>query len=575
VNALFHPLSSPEKPDPLELGDVPIALGLVLLASLLFWTTPRLASDLMIDAPDYALPAVNLLERGRLALFAYGHVFPQMHPPGMSLLLLPSYILFGHLLGNGIYAVLLCAIGTIAVTYIIGVKLGGRLCGCSAALFLMSNYGFWQFSKKIMSEVPTTFFGVVVLALCLTIRNWKRPGLVCLAIGAIIGFAVSIRNDNILLLAPAALLLSWEGTRQVRLQRLVFSLVGLAPFLVALAAYNQVTFGHPWQTGYRYWGGAGSVNKPGFSVRYITKSGFMQLQQIKPATNEVVYGNATIYLSSLLNQADTTQIFCLGTPKHRPLTYLYQAEALLRTALGAIGLLACLVGWQTNSLRHRFLLWLATLTCAYISFFSMYYYRDERFLLRLVPVFCLVNGLGVAALYEKWASWRARSAVLLFVGAQIMGFILWDARIGLPPGEQFENHQALTFLASKIETNAVIVSNFNPFLVDAYLIHGTGRIAIPLGTNAETKVFINNDSTPTILSPFSASRDPERLRELLHSGLPVYWLIDRPWLHLPASDDYSELNTLAESFDVLLLGTVEFRSEDYHPFFGRIVDKPQ
>jgi hypothetical protein len=205
----------------------------------------------------------------------------------------------------------------------------------------------------------------------------------------------------------------------------------------------------------------------------------------------------------------------------------------------------------------------------------MYFYRDERFLLRLVPAFCLANGLGVTALFAKWPSWRVRSAVLVAVGAQIVGFMLWNVRIGLPPGEQFENYQALTFLTSKIEANAVVVSNFNPFLVDAYLIHGTHRIAVPLGTNCETRAFIGDDSTPTIFSPFVASRDPERLRELLHSGLPVYWLIDRPWSHQPASDDYSELNTLAQSFDVLLLGTVEFRSEDYRPLFGRIVDKPQ
>ncbi len=575
MSALFYPPSSSEKSDPLVLGDIQIALALALLASCLFWTTPRFAASLPQDAADYAIPAVKLLEHGRLVLSAYGRDFPPMHPPGISLLLAPAYVLFGHFLGNGIYAVLLCSVSTIALTYIIGVKLGGRLCGCSAALFLVSNYCFWQYSQKIMSEVPTTFFGVVVLALCLTIRDWKRSGLVCLAIGATIGFAVTIRNDNILLLAPAALLLAWEGARQERLQRLWFSLVGMAPFLIGLAAYNQVTFGHPWQTGYHYWSGAGNINQPGFSVGYITKSGFMRLQGIKPANNQVVYGNGTLYLGSLLNQADTTQIFRLPVHKLSPFTRLYQTEALLRTALGAIGLLACLVGWRTNSLRQRFFVWLVLITFAYVGFYSMYFYRDERFLLRLVPAFCLANGLGVEALLAKWPSWRARAALLVAVGAQIVGFMLWDVGIGLPPGEQFENHQALTFLSSKIEANAVVVSNFNPFLVDAYLIHGTHRIAVPLGTNSETRAFIGDDSTSTIFSPFVASRDPERLRELLHSGLPVYWLIDRPWQHQPASDDYSELNTLAQSFDVLLLGTVEFRSQDYQPLFGRIVDKQQ
>ena len=75
----------------------------------------------------------------------------------MALLLIPAYVLYGHFLGNGIYAILLCALGTIALTYFIGVKLGGRWCGCFAALFLITNYGFSQYSQKIMTDVPPRF----------------------------------------------------------------------------------------------------------------------------------------------------------------------------------------------------------------------------------------------------------------------------------------------------------------------------------------------------------------------------------------------------------------------------------
>jgi len=100
---------------------------------------------------------VNLLERGTLVKTAYGHDFPPAHPFGVSLLLVPVYALAGHFFGTGVYAILFCALGSIVVTYIVGVRLGGRWCGSLAALFLTTHYGFWQYSQKIMSEVPSVF----------------------------------------------------------------------------------------------------------------------------------------------------------------------------------------------------------------------------------------------------------------------------------------------------------------------------------------------------------------------------------------------------------------------------------
>jgi len=553
------------------LNDLLIALGLALLAAFVFWTTPEFAASLPQDAPDYAIPAVNLLERGRLVVSAYGHDFPPAHPPGMPLLLLPSYILFGYFPGNGIYAVLLCSVSTVVLTYIIGVKLGGRLCGCSAALFLIAHHGFWQFSRKIMSEVPSALFGIAVFALLLKIRDRKRPGLACLAIGAILGFAITIRNDNVLLLVPAALLLAWEGAGRERLQRVGLTLVGMVPFLIGLAVYDQVTFGSPWRTGYHYWGGAGSAKRPLFSAGYITKSGFLRLVPIIDPKN--AEGNGTLLIKSLLDQSDTTQIFGLGAGAlwHLPGFRLYQTVVLLRTTLGAIGLLACLVGWRTNRLRQRFLLWLVLITFAYVGFFLMYYYRDERFLVRLVPVFCLADGVGVAALLAKWPSKCARATVLVVVGALIGRFMLWNAQMGFPTGDQQGIYETLTWVASQIEPNAVVVSNFSPLWVDAYIIHGTHRIAVPLGHKYEIPVFIGGDLTPTFISPFVASRDPERLRELLHSGLPVYWLIESPWREQAAD----ELETLARSFRLTALASAKSRSRADHPFFGRVDDLPQ
>ena len=242
--------------------DVLIVVGLLLLAWLGYFATPQFAANLPQDGVDFAVPAVNLLERGRLAVSAYGHDFPSAHPFGTSLLLLPSYIVLGHFLGNGIYSIFCCAFGAIALTYIIGVWLGGRLCGCVAALFLITNYGFWEYSQKIMSEVPSVFLVTAVLALLLASRNRKWPALMWLAAGGVLGFAITVRYDNILLLAPSLLLLPWEDTWRERMRRAVSFAVGLVPFIIILAVYDQATFGSPWRTSYRYWGLAGNSSQP-------------------------------------------------------------------------------------------------------------------------------------------------------------------------------------------------------------------------------------------------------------------------------------------------------------------------
>ncbi len=378
-----------------------IILALLVLAWFTYFATPQLAANLSQDGIDFAMPAVNLLERGHLAVSAYGHDIPSAHPLGTPLLLLPSYVIFGHFLGNGVYSLFLCAFGTITLTYFIGVKLGGRLCGCVAALFLITHYGFWQYSQKIMSEVPSVFLATALLALLLTVRERNRPGLACLLAGATLGFAVMVRSDNLLLFVPMVVLL-WGNTSSTRLRRAGFCVMGMLPFAIGLAVYDQVTFGSPWRSGYQYWGITGSAEQPLFSVAYATKRGFMRLRGIDAQFAWLVDGNAALYSKSLLGEADTSRVF--GDPNYWQMSgrRLYQTLTLLRTALGVVGLLACLIGWRAHPLRQRFLGWVIIATITYVYFYIVYAWQEERFLLRLVPAFCVANAVGVSTLLALW-----------------------------------------------------------------------------------------------------------------------------------------------------------------------------
>ncbi len=552
--------------------DVLILSGLVLLALLAFYATPEFAANLSQDGADFAVPAVNLLERGRLVISVYGHDLPPIHPFGTSLLLLPAYVIFGHALGNGIHALLLYAFGAIALTYVIGAKLGGRPCGCVAALFLIAHYGFWQYSQKIMSEVPSVFLATVVLALLLSIRRRKRPGPLCFAIGVALGFALTVRYDNLLLLAPTTVLLLQDGTWRERMQRVALCLVGMLPLIVSLAVYNQVTFGSPWRTGYHYWGqGWNNAGQSFFSAECITKPGFMRVHHIDEQLAEIVDGNGTFYAKSLLAESDTTRIF--GHPLYWQQSgrLIYQILALLRTAWGVVGLLACLAAFRTAYLRKQFSLWLVTLTVVCISFYLFYYWQEERFLIRLVPAFCLTNAIGVTVLLAAWPAKATRAAVIVLVSALMAVFAFFNWQMGFPSGNDLHLYETLSQAARRMESNAVIVSNFDPLRLDAYVIRGTDRVAVPLARDRDVGVFIGADPTPTFFRPFVASEAPERLRELLHSGRPVYWLINNPWTGRPSI----AFHALQGSFRLQVLATASVNGGLEQPYFGRIHDPPQ
>jgi 4-amino-4-deoxy-L-arabinose transferase-like glycosyltransferase len=546
--------------------DVLILVCLSLLALAAFYVTPEFAANLPQDAVDFAVPTVNLLERGQLVLPAYGHDFPPARGFGMALLLMPAYVFYGHFLGNGIYAILLCALGTIAVTYFIGVKLGGRWCGCFAALFLITNYGFWQYAQKIMTDVPSAFLTTAVLALLLSIRDWKRPGLACFVVGAVMGFAVSIRYDNILAMAPALLLL-WEGSRTERFRRVIFVILGLAPWMISLAVYHQIRFGSPLRTGYSsFTSSAKDLERATFSTKYIATSSFLKTRGIEPRFAGMVEGNGPFYAKSLLTEADTSRVF--GHPLYwqLPGRTIYQVLTLLRTALGVLGLLVCLRVWRSNHLRQRFLVWLVVFTLMNVSLYLLYFWGEERYLMRLVPLFCVANGIGVSELFARWPAKAIRAALVIVFSAFIAAFAFYNWQMGFPTGNDLHLYETLTQAARQMETNAVVVTNFDPWRSDAYLIRGTQRLAVPLMRADGVSLFVRGASTLTPFHPFVASEDPERLRELLVSGRPVYWLINNPWSGRPLSD----LNTLEKSFRLQVLATANVNGNDELPYFGRV-----
>ena len=100
------------------------------------------------------------------------------------------------------------------------------------------------------------------------------------------GFAFSIRYDNILALAPVLLLLG-KAHGQNASHRVIFVILGLAPWIVSLAVYQQIRFGSPLRTGYSYYlGNDRDPERPIFSTKYITTSSFLKTRGIQASITE-------------------------------------------------------------------------------------------------------------------------------------------------------------------------------------------------------------------------------------------------------------------------------------------------
>jgi hypothetical protein len=214
-------------------------------------------------------------------------------------------------------------------------------------------------------------------------------------------------------------------------------------------------------------------------------------------------------------------------------------------------------------------LWLATATVVSVCFYLPYRWQEERFLLRLVPGFCLADGVGVVMLFDRWRTPIVRTVVSVVVAVAIGAFAVYNWQMGFPSGNNSHLYETLTGVARQIESNAVVVTNFEMQRFNSYVIQGTQRMAVPLSRDNGRVMYVGRDASPTVLHPFIAVESPNRLRELVDSGRPVYWLVNNPWSGEPPV----ALEALERSFRLQVLGTVSVNGGGEQPYFGLVRDR--
>lgn len=224
--------------------------------------TPRRASTprSQPDEIQYTIPAINALERGRLALVINGRDYPPYTPIGFQLILIPFYRLFGTMIGNGIRAVQAGALLSLAGAFALGARALGKTRGLLAAMLLAANASFIFWSQGIMPTTVILALTVGALLLLLAFRDAEGGGrrlLLAALLGALSGLQLFV-SFNTAVTIPVYLVIMLRLAAGRRGKGGAWACAAAFALSAALAllpqlAYQALAYGSPLRTGYFVW----------------------------------------------------------------------------------------------------------------------------------------------------------------------------------------------------------------------------------------------------------------------------------------------------------------------------------
>jgi hypothetical protein len=178
----------------------------------------------------------NTLERIALATEdgTDGHS-PDIAKPGHAIVLAISMLLFGKTAFAGALVSALAGIGTVAVTYAIGLRGWGRRVAIPAALLLAVSGEHLVYSREPLVEADGLFFATLAALVYLQARSWR--GLA----GAGLLWGIAFTCNNRLSYLPAVVLLaelaSWPGWGGLIRRGLIMAVGFVSPLAAIEAAY--------------------------------------------------------------------------------------------------------------------------------------------------------------------------------------------------------------------------------------------------------------------------------------------------------------------------------------------------
>ena len=375
-----------------------ILISLILvLAAVSFWPEPTVADHVYADTYDYAFPALNFLHGDGFVIIANGHKYPPAHSFGLSLLLSVVYALLGTEIGNGAYVIFLFGLGSILLTYYIARELFDRRVATVACILLAVASQFRFHAKVIGADgAVSVFFCLASLALIFAVLRKPQSSLWLWAIlGQTLGFAVTVRPDNVLLSLPLAVLLSLHIRRQNRIwTKLIIFASGILFWGMLLLLANFLYTGDWLRTGYAVNYSAqhdrlgGNVSWRYFLFPSFGESNFVKLLQDLPSQWSLVE-----------DEAELVKRY-----------FYYATDAFL-----LIGLIRVLRASKKEIEKRNLLIWSSLCFISLVLFFSCYFGpMTQRYFLRVVPYFCLFTAVGLVSCWD-WVSRSPSSGRLMLI----------------------------------------------------------------------------------------------------------------------------------------------------------------
>ncbi len=575
---LMSTSSSTEQTKPRS-PDAAALLALLAVAAVSFWPNRTIAADnLLSDTADYVLPAINFLRGKGMVIFAAGHKFPPNHVFGFSLLLCPMYELLGFYPGNGVYAVFALALACVALTYWIGRKLFDQKTGFLAALFLAVPCGFRQNVQMIAPDAISAFFCLSAHALLIKIfENRQRSIWLWFLLGQSLGFALTLRPDNILFLLPVAAFLLLRSDRlKTGLTGPAVLVGGVAFWGAAILVANYIYTGDFFRSTYHLWQSALHDRPHGSeSWRYLLLPSFPK-------------SNLAAILRTSLSQWNG------DAGDDRVIKWFFWGLDFLFV----IGLVKIARASAREPKAREFLIWTALLIVSLALFLSCsLIIFGNRHMVRVVPYLCLVDAVGFIGFWEFFPKvgrlleslWQRDSphtstkpslpslltrARLLLLPLMAIVFVYLIAHPQTDLLAYVPTTAYLTHVRALIpETNAVFISNFNPFYVEHILVDGTDAETVPLHRyvygadyyvqwkkpphpewiaedfptrNHITRYRRMYENGAQDLFPFTARENPEFIQQALSAGRSVYFLTPG----VTTYGDFAAVDVLTNHFDV-------------------------
>ena len=367
-----------------------IIVSLVLaLAVVSFWPEPTVADHVYADTADYAFPALNFLHGDGFVIMANGHKYPPAHSFGLSLLLSAVYAVMGPEIGNGAYLMFLFGLATILLTYYIARELFDRRVAVVACALLAVASQFRFHAKVIGADgAVSVFFCLAAQALLFAaLRNPQSSLWIWVLLGQGLGFAVTVRPDNVLLLAPAALLLILRIRSQDRAgAKVAIFASGILFWGMLLLLANFLYTGDWLRTGYAVDFSAQHDRLGGnVSWRYFLLPSFRESNFVK------ILQDAPFQWSLFDAGADPVKRY-----------FYYAADAFL-----LIGLIQILRASKREIEKCDLLIWSSLWFVSLVLFFSCYFGpTNPRYLQRVVPYLCLFAAVGLVTCWDLVSRWQ-------------------------------------------------------------------------------------------------------------------------------------------------------------------------